>query len=236
MGMSQIAYVPISDVKTVDASQLRNQIEKDIEEYKKIAHPGVSEQLDIQLATLRSSDSPEFEFMVVPGFSTMNAQPEPGKMYTTIGCFLVHPLSRGSVHAETNNPLDNPILDPCYFERASDLETLLQGFKYVMLLSRTEPLKSGIVKELEATNCTTDEELREYLKERIGIAGHGIGTCSMLPRDKQGVVDSKLKVYGTRNLRVVDISVLSLHVAAHPQTFAYFIAEKAYDIIRAAHK
>ena len=39
----------------------------------------------------------------------------------------------------------------------------------------------------------------------------------MLPRDKGGVVDPKLKVYGTKNLRVVDLSIVPLLVAAHTQ-------------------
>ena len=40
----------------------------------------------------------------------------------------------------------------------------------------------------------------------------------MLPREKQGVVNPDLLVYGTKNLRIVDISVIPLHFAAHPQS------------------
>ena len=39
----------------------------------------------------------------------------------------------------------------------------------------------------------------------------------MMPRDKGGVVDSRMKVYGTGNIRVVDLSVLPLHTVVHPQ-------------------
>jgi hypothetical protein len=44
-----------------------------------------------------------------------------------------------------------------------------------------------------------------------------VGSCSMLPREKNGVVSPDLVVYGTKNLRVVDISVIPLHFAAHSQ-------------------
>lgn len=37
----------------------------------------------------------------------------------------------------------------------------------------------------------------------------------MLPRVSKGVVDSTLKVYGTANVRVVDCSIIPLHVSAH---------------------
>lgn len=39
----------------------------------------------------------------------------------------------------------------------------------------------------------------------------------MLPRDKGGVVDPKLKVYGTKNIRVADLSILPLQISGHPQ-------------------
>ena len=39
----------------------------------------------------------------------------------------------------------------------------------------------------------------------------------MLPQDKGGVVDPTLKVYGTTNIRVVDLSIIPVHIAAHTQ-------------------
>lgn len=39
----------------------------------------------------------------------------------------------------------------------------------------------------------------------------------MLPREKGGVVDPQLKVYGTTNLRVADLSIVPLHFASHSQ-------------------
>jgi choline dehydrogenase-like flavoprotein len=51
----------------------------------------------------------------------------------------------------------------------------------------------------------------------IALIKDTIGSCSMLPRDKQGVVSPELIVYGTKNVRVVDISIVPLHFAAHTQ-------------------
>lgn len=57
----------------------------------------------------------------------------------------------------------------------------------------------------------------------------------MLPKRLGGVVDPSLKVYGTSNLRVVDISILPMLLATHLMGTAYAIAEKGADIIKEAH-
>ena len=49
----------------------------------------------------------------------------------------------------------------------------------------------------------------------------------MVYDDRTGVVDSSLRVYGTRNLRVVDASIIPLELAMHIQATVYAIAEKA---------
>lgn len=54
----------------------------------------------------------------------------------------------------------------------------------------------------------------------------------MLPEDEGGVVDTKLKVYGVANLRVVDASVFPLEIRNNLQTSVYALAEKAADIIK----
>jgi choline dehydrogenase-like flavoprotein len=54
----------------------------------------------------------------------------------------------------------------------------------------------------------------------------------MMPRDDGGVVDPKLKVYGTANVRVVDASVFPLEPRGNIQATVFAVAEKAADIIK----
>lgn len=61
---------------------------------------------------------------------------------------------------------------------------------------------------------------------------HHLGTCAMLPKSMGGVVDNNFRVYGTKNVRVVDLSVVSLQVAGHSTALLYGIAEWASEKIK----
>lgn len=54
----------------------------------------------------------------------------------------------------------------------------------------------------------------------------------MMSRELGGVVDSKLKVYGTSNVRVVDASVLPIQISGHLTATLYAVAERAAEFIK----
>lgn len=54
----------------------------------------------------------------------------------------------------------------------------------------------------------------------------------MMSRDLGGVVDPELKVYGTANVRVVDMSIIPMQLTGHPIAMLYAVAERAADIIK----
>ncbi|KAG6909080.1 hypothetical protein DXG01_002061 [Tephrocybe rancida] len=239
-GIGFFSYFPLLDARSPGDIEVAAKIEKDIEDYKNTPGivPGLREQLDIQLDTLRSKSSPDIELTCIPMLFSMSLKPEAGKTYVTIFAFNVHPLSRGTIHSKSNDPQDDPEIDPHCFERDSDVDLLVQGIKHIRGITKTEPMKSACVgEELQpGPKCASDEDVREYVKSTNSLSWHGLGTCSMLPREKQGVVDPNLKVYGTKNLRIADLSIAPLQIAAHTQATAYVIGEKASDIILAAYK
>ncbi|KAH7915955.1 hypothetical protein BJ138DRAFT_1169640 [Hygrophoropsis aurantiaca] len=195
--------------------------------------PGLQDQYKIQLERLENA-SP-CEIILVPGFLSFPNPPAPGKKYITILFALNHNFSRGTIHATSSNPEVDPALDPHYFEEDVDLQTFVELVKFIRKMAQTAPFSEAIASPVDLNpgpSVSSDEQIGEFLKKYSGTTFHTIGSLSMLPREKGGVVDNRLKVYGTSNIRVADLSVVPLHFAAHTMTTAYSIAEQAADIIK----
>lgn len=125
------------------------------------------------------------------------------KRYLTLLCTYTHPFHRGAVHITSTSPTTPPAIQPNYLSNDADLDILVKTVQWVKKVYETEPLKSLVVKRVVPTGEETEEELRECVKEMLTTVHHPLGTCSMLPRELGGVVDSGLLVYETENLRVV---------------------------------
>lgn len=80
----------------------------------------------------------------------------------------------------------------------------------------------------------SDEELLAHIeKSRYGLASlvltitasetlyHPMCTCKIGPKDKGGVVDPQLRLYGVSNVRVCDASVFPEAVSGHPVSYSW---------------
>lgn len=165
---------------------------------------------------------------VNPGATTMAhvmSEPLPGN-YTTIMILHSHPFSRGSVHIASPNVEDKPIYDLKFLSHPLDLEILARHTQFVERIVATEPFKSLLKgpRFPENANDLSDlDRAKEVVKERLFTCFHPAGTCAMLPREIGGLVDDRLRVYGTRNLRVVDASVFPLEPAGNIQATVYAV-------------
>lgn len=74
---------------------------------------------------------------------------------------------------------------------------------------------------------------KAYARANLGSMWHFAGTCAMLPREKGGVLDARLRVHGLQRLRVVDASAVPLVSTANLQATVYAVAERAADLIKA---
>ncbi|EPS44367.1 hypothetical protein H072_1636 [Dactylellina haptotyla CBS 200.50] len=180
---------------------------------------------------------PQVEIIFADGYTGTKGYPaagtsEYGNQYITMLGILQHSFSKGNVHIDTTNSANPPVIDPNYLANTYDAEALKQIVKYLRKVASTAPLKDIIVAEYEpGTSVSTDAQISAYVKNTVSTLWHPIGTCAMLPKDKNGVVDCNLKVYGTTNLRIVDASVIPVQISAHIQTAVYGIAERAAELI-----
>ncbi|RYP61828.1 hypothetical protein DL770_009697 [Monosporascus sp. CRB-9-2] len=148
-----------------------------------------------------------------------------GQLFVTI---LLHPLSRGTVKLASAEPFDYPLVDPRYLSHPSDTKLYVDALKYDRKIIATDAMKKISAKELfPGADVTDDNALGAIVAGGLSTVWHPAGTCAMMPKELGGVVDSQLKVYGVKNLRVVDASVVPLIQAAHMQATVYAIAEKA---------
>ncbi|WVQ95385.1 hypothetical protein IAU59_002482 [Kwoniella sp. CBS 9459] len=145
---------------------------------------------------------------------------------------LQHPWSRGKILINSTDPFTQPAINPDYFGVGYDIDIMGYGSAFARRLADASPLSDYMVTEVYPGASVTGDALNDYTKTNCGTEYHPMGTCSMLPKDSGGVVDTTLTVYGTANLRVIDTSVAPLQISAHTMAPTYGIAEKGADIIK----
>ncbi|KAI0929980.1 hypothetical protein AcV5_006805 [Taiwanofungus camphoratus] len=221
--LTGVTFLPVQTFSDKAASIIQQQgakIRKEAASYP----PGLKEQYDVQMEILKDPKVPDMEIVIFP-FSVVPGK-NPGKPYMMILPSIAHPFSRGTIHVKSADPKEPPAIDPHYFEHEADLDILVEAFKFTRKVTQTEPFKSiTVAEEIPGPNVTSEDQVRDHVRKHISTTWHTASSCSMLPEDKGGVVDTKLKVYGTKNLRVVDLSILPLLVAVHTQATVYGIAE-----------
>ncbi|KAH8111295.1 GMC oxidoreductase [Phellopilus nigrolimitatus] len=234
IGLSGFTFLPFSTITSPErAREFVGRQRQRIEERQKSGSlpPGLKEQYELQLGKFERDEGGECELICFPGYLGMGA-PGAGKPYMSILLSFNHLFGRGTVHATSTDPHVQPDIDPHYFEEKLDLDVMVETVKFMRRLAELEPFKSFFVKEVTpGPACTTDKEIEDFVKNSLKTTYHTTSTLSMLPRELNGAVDPNLRMYGTKNIRVADLSIVPLHVAAHTQSTAYAIGEQAADII-----
>ncbi|KIK56299.1 hypothetical protein GYMLUDRAFT_263776 [Collybiopsis luxurians FD-317 M1] len=207
-----------------EVQELKEELNKEIENVQNKFH---KRQLEIQKGFLENDSVGDVELiMVEKAFATVPAQDSTS--YISLVVSLPHPVARGSVHISSSDPLADPSINPNYLNNNYDTKIMTKAALFVRKLSQTAPLSEIIVRpSTPGPEVQTEAQFEKFVRNNLGSMQHPIGTSAMAPRQLGGVVDEKLSVYGTQNLRVVDMSIAPLHLAAHLLDTAYAIGEKA---------
>ncbi|XP_063697755.1 glucose dehydrogenase [FAD, quinone]-like [Culicoides brevitarsis] len=153
---------------------------------------------------------------------------------------LMKPKSRGFIKLKSKNPFDWPVMQPRFFEHPHDMEIMLQGAKMTVAVAESRPFQKFNSKLFakpypgcENVPFRSDEYYKCLIVNYASSLQHQSGTCKMGPAsDSSAVVDSELKVYGIKGLRVVDASIMPTIPASHTNAVVFMIGEKGSDLIK----
>lgn len=142
------------------------------------------------------------------------------------------PFSRGYIHIQSKDMFAAPVIVPRLLTDDFDVSVAVSVAKKAQSMFTVSPFASVIsTAYLDVVQGASDEVWEAWYQSTAYGASHWLGSSSMLPKEKGGVVNNKLQVYGTTGLRVIDASILPLPITSHTMTTAYAIAQKAADII-----
>ena len=184
--------------------------------------------------TSEDEPAPDLQYHFAPVYFMEHgfANPEEG-MGFSIGATQLRPESRGRITLASDDPFDDPVIDPRYLTDERDMEVLLAGLKEAREIANASALDEYRGEEIwPGEDVQTDAEMREHIRETCHTVYHPVGTCKM-GDDDMAVVDDSLRVHGVDGLRVVDASVMPTLVGGNTNAPTIAIAEKAADLVTA---
>ena len=143
-----------------------------------------------------------------------------------------------NLHAQSKDAAYPSILDPQYCSNPLDLELMARQVMYLQNLASAPPLcdflKPDGKRNHPSAHIANLEAALEYVKQTAISGWHACGMCAMLLLGRGGWVLAELLVYGTKNVRVADASIIPIIPRGNIKSTVYAVAERVADIIKAS--
>jgi len=183
-----------------------------------------------------SLDTPDLQTTQVPlertGLKKVNpALPASGWMMLPA---VIRTKSRGRVRLTGSGPLDPADIESNLLSDPDDLKALVAGVELCREIGNSPALRPFLKQEVVPGNVK-GPALENYLRNTAISWWHQTCTAKM-GRDSLSVVDAKLKVYGTENLRIADGSIMPRVTTGNTMAPCVIIGERAAQAIRTAYK
>ncbi|KAJ6559888.1 hypothetical protein B0H19DRAFT_1069608 [Mycena capillaripes] len=175
-------------------------------------------------------NTPHYEFIFSNGLLT---PPPPTGNFLSVITVVVSPASRGSVMLNSSDVLASPLINPNLLGSEVDVFFMREAIKSALHFTTAPAWHDYVISPVGVNRNSTDAEIEYFIRESGATVYHPVGTASMSPKGATwGVVDPDLVVKGLSGLRIVDLSIVPHIPAAHTQAAAYFIGERASDLIK----
>jgi len=159
----------------------------------------------------------------------MSPDPFPGFLF---GMQPTRPTSRGHIELKSADPLAAPVIHPNSLSTNHDLTEMIEGCRLLRKIAASPAFQEVIDEEIRPGPAVqSDEEMLEDVRARCSTVFHPVSTCRMGADEKSDVVDSRLRVYGTTGLRVVDASIFPNVTSGNTNAPTIMVAEKGADMI-----
>ncbi|KAK1590781.1 uncharacterized protein LY79DRAFT_669736 [Colletotrichum navitas] len=184
---------------------------------------GFEAQMKMLAAQMRSKDTVFTRFQLIADHGAQ-------------GPVGMQSFSRGTININTTDPLNTePVIDYRSLTNPLEADFFVESIRFLRRYNFETSLASEFapVEYVPGPDVVSDEDLKAYIASAMSPTDyHPVGTASMLPLKLGGVVDQTLRVYGVKNLRVVDASVMPMVPSANTCQPTYALAEKAAEIIK----
>jgi choline dehydrogenase len=150
----------------------------------------------------------------------------------TVAVCPVRPESRGTIMAQSPDPLTYPAIRPNYLSAPSDLRVLIAGVNHTRrIFSQPAMAPYSVEETVPGPNIATDDDFAQFARTNGTNVFHPVGTCKM-GTDPMAVVDPRLRVHGVAGLRVIDASIMPGVTTGNTNAPTIMIGEKGAAMIR----
>lgn len=147
---------------------------------------------------------------------------------------MLHPRSRGAIRLASADPLAAPRIDQNFLADAHDWQVMRKTIRIVREIVRQPALARFVERESSpGPEVATEDALDAFIRKTAITVHHPAGTCRMGPAsDPLAVTNDEGRVFGVRNLRVVDASLMPDLTSGNINAPVIMIAEKIADRMR----
>ncbi len=142
---------------------------------------------------------------------------------------LVRPESRGFLRLKSANPRDDMEIHANMLSDERDMVALRRGMEITRELGNSEAMKPFVKREILPGDLT-GKALDDLIRNGAMSMHHPTSTAKM-GLDDLSVADAELRVYGVKNLRVADASIMPLITTGNTQAPCVIIGERLAEIL-----